>query len=194
MVNIMKNNFTSLIVFFMGITLSASASATNRDIMNALYEKGTAPATTEAFANIDFNTRQCIGSRAAHVCSWMKATSLTIIILPESYRVTPPAGPLLPGKTEDKLFFGEGEDIATSYDFVTNPQVVGLDLTLTNPVYRAWVDGNNGTTHFIPAQLFARISGDYIAFRVFIEHTIPGFQNEEYFGYCYYDAGKKLIW
>ena len=181
----MRNIFIG--VGCISVLLSVPAfAATNVDVLKALYTAGTAPAATTDFPVIDYTTHQVLVSTNRSCDILDEGGHPYFYDVANVSRSTPAAGPLIPGKADEQLVFG---DYTQSYDYTAVPNTVGADLVLTNPIYRSWTDGSNGAVHFVSAQLFARKSGNYIAFRVFIDHSnLPGFENEEYYGYCYTSA------
>lgn len=167
----------------------ASYGASNRDNLKALFETGTEAAKACEFPKTDFVTGAFLES-SVNTCVIIGAGDRPYYYnISRAVRVIPDSGPLVPGKTEEKLVFGNTH---LSFDLMEAPVTLDRDLLLDNPIYRTWVDGTNGTNHFVPAQLYARRSGNYVAFRLFIPHDVPGFEDEEYFGYCYGPGGRLI--
>lgn len=186
----MKKQCLWLVIGFFSFGTLPSYAGSIRDILKALYEAGSSAAVAEDFPKRDFFTGKIITSvnrNCVIVDSYDRPFNDSVSRVE---RVLPPAGPLVPGKTEEKLVFG---DIGLSFNLMEEAKTVGVDLVLNNPIYRTWIDGTNGTTHFVPAQMYARRAGDYIAYRVFIRHDISGFRDEEYFGYCFPTDSKPLF-
>ena len=175
-----------LLVLLLASAFSATSWADNREILKALYDVGTEPASTKAFARTDYYTGYLLDS-VANTCVIVSAGDHPYFWdISNVVRVNPPAGPLLPGGTFKKLVFG---DVRQSFNLTQAPVVQGKDLVINNPIYRSWMDSSNGTHHFVAAQLFIRNSGPYMAFRLFIPHDMPGYEDEEYYGYCYGPQG-----
>jgi hypothetical protein len=184
----MKNNKTVGLVGVVFSLFSVTAfAASNKENMKLLFEMGSEPATACEFPKMDFATGAVLET-SVNTCVIVGVGDQPYYFdISRTVRVTPEAGPLIPGRTEEKLVYG---DVHLSFDLMEAPKTVGRDLVLNNPIYRSWKDGNNGTTHFVPAQLVARKSGAYVAFRLNIPHSEVGFEDEEYFGYCFGTTGR----
>ena len=178
----MKKLFASATLLFgFGFAVS-SYGASNEETLKHLYESGTEPALPSDFPERDYYTGDFL-NWPSETCAVVGVGDYTYPFnISRTVRTTLSSGPLVPGKTEVKLLFG---DAHLSFDHMEAPTTVDKDLVLNNPIYRTWTNGNNGTINFIPAQLYARRSGDFLAFRLSIPHGIPGFLDEEYYGYCY---------
>ncbi len=164
-----------------------SLAATNKEILISLYAQGDQAAENSDFATIDFNTREVLNPSAKKCAIIDDGDKANPFLIANARRSIPPVGPLLPGKEVEKLVFGS---YSVGYEFIMPPSVEDKDLVVVNPIFRAWQDSSNGTTHFISAHLFARKSGQYIAFRLKIDQNIPGFEPEIYYGYCYEEANR----
>lgn len=173
--------------------LSANSfAATNTEIVENLYESGTAPAIATDFSERIFGGDYI--TPLVSQCVVLDGTDQpSNFDISRTIRVTPAHGPLVPEKQQEKLVFGDNhlsynlfqDPVALAYNMTIEPVVQGLDLTVTNPIYKMWVDGSNGSNHFVPAQLFARKSGQYIAFKVIINYGGVNVHNEIFYGYCY---------
>jgi len=182
----MKKFLFSLLVVFIGQT---SAYASNADVLKGIYDSGTGPAAATDFPEQNYSDGSYVDPNHA-LCVVVDGTDQPYgFNVSRQIRITPPAGPLLPGQTEEKLVFG---DTLKSYNLFQTPQTSGLDLVDINPIYKTWVSDTDGVNHYVPAQLFARKSNQYIAFRILIQYHSSSIQDEEYYGYCY-TQGKALF-
>ncbi|MEO5970818.1 MAG: hypothetical protein ABIQ95_12900 [Bdellovibrionia bacterium] len=162
--------------------VSANAfAATNGEVLKELFDNGTAPATAEDFPQRYYGTGEYLTpptNRCVILDSFGQSYGYDIS---RTVRFTPAAGPLIPEKRQEKLVFGNS---SSSYNLFPDPVVEGQTLVLTNPKYKSWVDGNDGVVHFIPGQLFATKSGEYVAFKIFVKAHGEA-RNQSYYGYCY---------
>jgi hypothetical protein len=163
--------------------LSTNAFAgSNRDVIQDLYNSGTEPATAEDFPERYFGSSDIIAQHG-NMCVVLDGTDQPYSFdISRTIRYTPSEGPLVPEKTEEKLVFGDSH---ISYNLFQDPEVQGNNLVVSNPIYKTWVNGYDGTKHFVPAKMFATRAGKYIAFRIFIDHKVAGVRSENYYGYCY---------
>jgi hypothetical protein len=163
--------------------VSANAyAASNGEILKDLFETGTAPATAEDFPQRYFGTGEYLTppvNRCVILDSFGQSYGYDIS---RTVRFTPAAGPLIPEKRQEKLVFGNS---TSSYNLFPEPKVDGLYLVVTNPKYKSWTDGNDGTVRFIPGKLFATKSGEYIAFKVFVKSYGENTRDINFYGYCY---------
>lgn len=182
--------FSVNLVLLLGscVVSANSFAATNVDIIKNLYENGTAPAAAEDFPQKIYGGKYV--TPPANLCVVLDGTDQPYKYnISRTIRVTPAQGPLIPEKTQEKLVFGD----TRAFNKFQEPVVQGLDLVLTNPAYKIWVDGHDGTKHSVPGQLFATKSGQFIAFRLFIKHHGTGVLDQNYYGYCYPSNGLPLI-
>ena len=170
-----------------------SFAGTNADTLKSLFDEGTAAATAEDFPQRDFNTNKYIGT-AGNLCTIIDGSDQpSKYNVSRTVRITPAHGPLISEKRQEKLVFGNTRN---SYNLFDDPEVLsynaveefkiqGIDLIVTNPIYKSWVDGADGTNRSVPAKLYARKSGQYIAFKVFIKHNATNVRDQNFYGYCY---------
>lgn len=159
-----------------------SLASSNRELLKNLYEAGAGPAVPEDFPIRNFEDGSPL-ERPANKCMVVSGGDHPYgFYIARTQRTTPSNGPLIPGKTEEKMIFGESRFF--SYNLTGETETSETDLVMTNPIYRVWVD-LSGVMHKVPAKLYARKSGEYVAFRIYIEHHSSIFRDEEYFGYCY---------
>ena len=178
-----------------------SFAATNLDIVKELYENGTGPAAAEDFPERNFGTNLYVGPPDISCVIIDGTDQPNKYNISRTIRNTPAQGPLLPEKIQKKLVFGNSRN---SYNLFPNPEILtynmcgepetrGIDLTVTNPMYRSWMDGDSGTNFPVPATLFVRKSGKYIAFKISVDHKPANVQDENFYGYCYSNESLALF-
>jgi hypothetical protein len=172
--------------------LSTSAIAgSNSELIKNLYTNGTAAAAAEDFPERDFGSGNYVGGKQTQECVVVDKMDQPFgFDISRTIRVTEAEGPLVPGRRQEKLVFGNSK---VSYNLFVEPVVQGIDLVVSNPIYSNWVSGTDGINHFIPAQLFARKSDQYIAFKVVVDRSSQNVNNGSFYGYCYTKDAKPLF-
>ncbi len=181
-------SFLTLTFIAMTNLFASTLGINHATVVKNLFNAGTGPADPKEFPqkNYDGNYIEPIKLFCAIIEGDDQPYNYNIS---RELRTTPAYGPLIPEKKEEKLVFGDSH---LSYNFFIPPTVNGLDLALENPIYRIWMDSNTGVEHFVTAHLMSRKSGEYVAFKVFIQYNSSAILDEEYYGYCYQN-GKALF-
>lgn len=186
----MKFRINSLLFVGSIVLCGNSFAGSNGEIVQKLYNGASEPATSEDFPQRYFGSGEFL-SPPANLCIVLDGTDQPYgYDISRTTRITHADGPLLPEKREEKLVFG---NTATSFNLVPEPMVQGPDLVLSNPIYTTWISSEDGVKHFVPAQLFARKSDQYIAFKVIVDHSSQNVRDGVFYGYCFPRSGLPLF-
>ncbi len=188
MKNIKKSRCLFVLAVFFSLLPTQSFAGPNENVLKKLYHTASAPAVVSDFPEREFDS---IPPSGQPKCILVQPDSDEVLYfnIANTQLTLPGAGPLIPGETIKKLFFSQSSMDSflneQSFREILPPEVWQQDLTLTNSYYALVSDTTSGRQISIPAQILARKSAEYVAFKLVIDWSVVRSVNQTFYGYCY---------